>query len=209
MDRANRTRVNYMLFLFVTLIVCSCNSQNKATTKWESMPADSLVQKYENEFFSIMCPQKWTADWEEYVPESEDIARVLDSLEIKGGTVELWSPDQRLGVRLVKSVSAWLNPYGDSKQWCELSIMGRESEEGENEYLGSSEITDSIIIEGYPAAEVSFAYYNGTDTLMQRQYAIVPKPYQLYYANIKYVRGDEEAYYIGWKMLHTLHLKVK
>jgi len=204
-----RKPFNFLALLAIVCLGSSCTHKQKSAKTSEPIPADSLVQKYENEFFSIMCPQNWTADWEEYIPESEDIARVLDSLEIKGGAVELWSPDQRFGVRLVKSVSAWVNPYGDPKQWCELSVMGRESEESEKEYLGSSEITDSIIIEGYPAAEVAFAYYNGTDTLMQRQYAIVPKPYQLYYANIKYVKGDEEAYYIGWKMLHTLHLKVE
>jgi len=49
----------------------------------------------------------------------------------------------------------------------------------------------------------------GYDTLMVGQYAIVPKPHELYYANIKYIKGDEEAYMTLWKMLHTLHLKVK
>lgn len=204
-----RKPIYLLVFWAIVCFGSSCNHKQKSANTTEPIPADSLVQKYNNEFFSIMCPQNWTADWEEYVLESEDVARVLDSLGITGGAVELWAPDRGLGVRLVKSVSAWLNPYGDPKQWCELSIMGRESEENEYEYLGYSDITDSIIIEGYPAAEVSFVYYNGTDTLIQQQYAIVPKPYQLYYANIKYVKGDVEAYYIGWKMLHTLHLKVK
>jgi hypothetical protein len=197
------------IFLLLSIcILCSCHSGNKNAGKKKSanLPKDSLVQKYENEYFSIMCPQGWTSEWEDYVPETEDVARVFDSLGVKGGSVELWSPDKRMGVKLVKSVAAWLNPYGDPKQWCELSAYGRQQEE---ECVGMSEITDSIIIEGYPAAEITFAYHYGQDTCMQTQYAIVPKVNELYYANLKYIKGDEEAYYVGWKMLHTLHLKVK
>lgn len=196
----------FLILLLSTVLICSCNSNKKPAVKADPILADSLVQKYENEYFSIMCPKNWTSDWEEYVPESEDISRVLDSLKVKGGAVELWSPNNRVGVRLVKSISAWLNPNGSPRQWCELSAMARQSEE---ECIGMSEITDSIIIEGYPAAEITFAYFNGQDTLLQRQYAIVPNTNELYYANIKYIKGDEEAYYIGWKMLHTLHLKVE
>jgi len=198
----------FVLLLLIVLPLVGCNNQKGSQNEGEkSLPKDSLVQKYENEYFSIMCPQGWTSEWEEYQPETEEIAHILNEKGIKGGAVELWSPDRRFGIKLVKSVSAWLNPYGSPRQWLELSILGRQTE---GECIGMSEITDSIVIDGYDASEITFAsIMEGYDTLMVGQYAIVPKPHELYYANIKYIKGDEEAYMTLWKMLHTLHLKVK
>lgn len=198
-------RISLLFFVFLIFMGCT-NRTSSQSNSHKDFPKDTLVQKYENEFFSIMCPQGWTSEWEEYVPETEDIARVLKEKGIRGGATELWSPDRRFGIRLVKSVSAWLNPYGNPRQWLELSILGRQAE---GDCIGMSEITDSILIEGYNASEITFAsIMDGKDTLMVGQYAIVPKPNELYYANIKYIKGDEEAYHILWKMLHTLHLKV-
>ena len=193
--------------LFTICIICSCKSNSRPPTNSESasLPEDSLVQKYENEFFSIMYPQNWTSVWTDNNPDDERIKFIIDSLGIKGGTLELWSPDYRTGVKLVKSISAWLNPNGNPKQWCEMSALARQIEDN---CIGMSEITDSIIIEGYPAAEIAFAYYNGQDTTIQSQYAIIPKTSELYYANIMHIKGDEEGYRIGWKMLQTLHFKV-
>lgn len=129
----------------------------------------------------------------------------MDSLKVKGFAVVLWSTDGRVGVKLVKSVLGWLNPGSTPRQWCELAAMAGRSED---ECVGMSLITDSLIIDGYPAAEITLAYLAGPNTFMQSQYAIVPKGRELYYANIRYAKGDEYANYIGWKMLHTLHLKV-
>lgn len=195
------------LLLLVTLILMSCaNRKGSQSNFHKDFPMDTLVQKFENEFFSIMCPQGWTSEWEEYVPETEDIARILKEKGIRGGATELWSPDRRYGIRIVKSVSAWLSPNSSPRQWLEFSILGRQAEGG---FIGMSEITDSILIEGYDASEITFASIkNGKDTLMVGQYAIVPKPGELYYANIEYIKGDEEAYHILWKMLNTLHLRV-
>jgi len=195
-----------VLFLLIVLPLVGCNNQKVSQNEGEkSLPKDSLVQKYENEYFSIMCPQGWTSEWEEYQPETEEIARVLNEKGIKGGAVELWSPDTRFGIRLVKSVSAWPNPYGSPRQWLELSIYARQAE---GDCIGWSEITDSIRIDGYNASEVTFASMLENDTLIVSQYAIVPKPQELYYVNIKYIQGDEAAHQTLWKMLHTLHLKV-
>lgn len=194
--------------MLTLLLFFGCSNQKaKEVATAEGNSNGVLSEKYENEYFSIMCPKGWTSEWEEYVPETENIAHVLNEKGIKGGAAELWSPDHRFGIRLVKSVSAWLNPNGSPRQWLELSILGRQAE---GEYIGMSEITDSIVIDGYGASEITFAsLMEGNDTLMVGQYAIVPKPYELYYANIKYIKGDEEAYLTLWKMLHTLHLKVK
>lgn len=195
-----------VVVLLAICFCCACTPKSKHVKNEEPLPLDSLVQKYENEFFSIMCPQGWTAEWEDYLPDNENMARIIDSLNIKGGAVELWAPDGRMSVRLVKSIAAWLNPYGSPKQWCELSMLNKQADD---DCIGMSEITDSIIIDNCPASKVTFVYYNGADTLVQSQYAIVPKYQELYYANIKYIKGDEEAHYIGWKMLHTLQLKVR
>lgn len=199
---------NLILFLLASLCVLGCSNRKAKQAETEKvLPKDSLVQKYENEYFSIMCPQGWKSEWEEYVPETEDIARVLKEKGLKGGAAELYSPDNRLGIRLVKSVAAWLNPNGSPRQWLEMSALGRQAE---GNIIGMSEITDSILIDGYDASEITFATLaNINDTLMVDQYAIVPSKNELYYASIKYFKGDEEAYYILWKMLHTLHLKVK
>jgi len=192
------------ILLLSICIISSCNSNNKKTTNKEPLPKDSLAQKYENEFLSIMYPQNWTTEWTDNDPD-ESIKSILDSLGVKGGTLELWSPDNRIGVKIVKSVSGWLDPNGNPKIWCEMSAVGKQN----NDYfIGMSDITDSITLAGYPAAQITFSYYNGQDTLLQSQYAIVPQIGELYYANIIHMISDKEGYLLGRKMLQTLHLKV-
>jgi len=153
-----------------------------------------------------MHPRGWAAEWEQYVPDTPDLARVMEEKDMHGGTVELFPADQRCGVSIVKSVSAWLNPNGTPRQWCEQSQYSRQAE---SECIGMSDIADSLMIDGCPAARVSFAYLFGLDTLIMEQYAIVPGFSNLYYANIKYPKGDIEAYDIGWRMLHSLSLKTR
>ncbi len=195
----------FIVLLFTLVLICSCKSNPKTSAEKGFIPADSLTEKYEDEYFSIRHPKNWIFHWEAYVPESKSVARALKSKKLKSGAAELWSPDGRVRVRLVKSVLAWLNPSSTPRQWCELSAMAGRSDD---ECVGISQIKDSILIAGYPAAEITLAYSAGTDTLLQRQYAIVPKARELYYANIRYAKGDDYAYSIGSKMLHTLHLKV-
>jgi|GEM_PF-3242021 len=194
------------LLLCCVCMLCACTLNNNGTAANGTIPEDSLVQKYENDYFSVMYPQNWTAQWKDNDPGSVEVANLLDSLGKKGGSVELWSPDKRLGVRLVKSSYAWVYPEGTPKDWCELSSVQRMNEEN---CIGMSDVTDSLTIAGYPAAGIDFACVNGADTTVQTLFAIVPKPEELYYATIMFPIDDEKAFDLGLKMLQTLQLKVK
>lgn len=91
-------------------------SKDNTNTTSTSIPEDSLIQKYENEFFSIMYPQNWTTEWKDYDAEDERLLFVLDSLSVKGGSVELLSPDRNTSVKITKSVYAWIIPHGTPGQ---------------------------------------------------------------------------------------------
>jgi len=86
------------ILLFSICIISLFILNNKKTARVEQLPEDSLVQKYENEYFSIMHPQNWTTEWTDN-DSDESIKSILDSLGVKGGTLELWSPDNRIGVK--------------------------------------------------------------------------------------------------------------
>jgi len=194
-------------FLLIVLFFVGCKNQKGSQAEQdESLAKDSLVQKYENEYFSIMCPRGWTSEWEEYKPETEKIASVLKEKGIKGGAVELWAPDARMGIRLVKSVIAWISPDASPRRWLQLSMIERQDEE---DCIGMSDITDSMQIDGYDASEITFTTLDEGDTLMVAQWAVVPKPNELYFVCLKYSNGDNEAIQTLLNMLHTLHLKVK
>jgi len=192
------------VFVALSLLVGCANHQGKDAA---DIPTPPLSVKYENEYFSLRHPKGWTAVWEDYDPEAEVMVELMNGAGLRGGSVKVTSPDGRCMVKIVKSTAAQLLPLDITPRvWCGFSQLGREMED---ECVGSTDIVDSLAVDGFPAAMVGFVYVYGRDTVIMEQHAIVPARSDLYYANVEYPKDDLEARQTGREILGTLHIKTE
>lgn len=192
----------YSVIAFV-IVMTGCADKSKSTHKNKTaFPVDSLVRAYDDDMFSLLLPQGW--EYDEDTVETTGVTHIVDSLGIRSGIVELYSPVNSFKIRLVKSASRWMAPNNPVKDWAELAQLNA-SRDSTCIYL--SEITDSIKIDGHNACCHWMAFDLDGDTIVQDQYVVLKDTYDLYYINGVYNYGDNVSPNVFHKILSTIKLK--
>lgn len=161
-----------------------CANQVSAKAQGSTAQSEDLhMQKYENEYFSIMHPKGWSVEWEEHVP-------------FKGGNVDLSTPDGLLGMRL--SISEGTGVNTDPRSWLEFWASEWEAKWAadffeqveDRRYVGVTEIIDSLRIDGHNTAKQTLVNKVGNNTVLVEQYFIAPNPNELCIAYIIFYKAN-------------------
>lgn len=192
----------YLGFVIAVGLV-GCSNKAKSTANGKNiLPADSLVMAYDDDAFSLLLPQRWTVETD--TVETWAIKHVVDSLGIKSGVVEFYSPTNPFKIRIVKSAMRWASPESPVTEWAGLSQFNANND---STCIYISDVADSISIDGNDACRYWAAFDSKGDTIIQDQYIVLKNKYDLYYISGVYDYGDEVSPILFSKILSTLKLK--
>lgn len=199
------TKMKKLLFLAFVFAIGSVGCADKANSSSKSrniLPADSLVRAYDDDMLSLLLPQRWTVETD--TVETWAIRHVVDSLGIKSGIVELYSPNSSFKIRIVKSAMRWSAPDSPATDWAGLSQYNANNDPS---CIYISDVTDSISIDGKDACNYLAAFDSEGDTIVQDQFIVLKNKYDLYYINGIYDYGDNVSPELFRKILSTIKLK--
>lgn len=194
-----------LLYLAITFAfgMIGCADKTKPIQKGNNViPSDSLMVAYDDEMFSLLLPKGWTHESD--TCETWGIKHIVDSLGIKSGIIEFYSPRRFFKIRVVKSAMRWAAPNSPVSDWGELS---QSNASADSTCIYISDITDSISIDGKYACNYWAAFDLDGDTIVQDQYIVIQNKYDLYYINGIYNYGDQKSSELFYKVLSTIKLK--
>lgn len=193
----------FLAFVFAIGSVGCADKVNSSSKSRNILPADSLVRAYDDDdMLSLLLPQRWTVETD--TVETWAIRHVVDSLGIKSGIVELYSPNSSFKIRIVKSAMRWSAPDSPATDWAGLSQYNANNDPS---CIYISDVTDSISIDGKDACNYLAAFDSEGDTIVQDQFIVLKNKYDLYYINGIYDYGDNVSPELFRKILSTIKLK--